>query len=429
MMHLIVSTAFVVFATIPLATLGQQESRTVREASPNERYVDCDLKFLPSEHLSPYGISSPVIVTRGVLPNDIENPDKLSVEDSDKNAAPEGFEYLKTAEESPPSGKVGLHLPEGAIVRLQKRTISNIGKGTVTIRFARSASRETRTIELSGKKTADYNEVLRVARERAGGSAYPPATPEPPIVPKGTLVIVGGGGLTPEIAKRFIDAGGGENGEFIVLPISMPDPIRTQTEQLFIKKMGAKNVTVIPYREQKELEDPKVIETLKSATGIWFGGGRQWNFVDAYEGTKLPALFQDVLKRGGVIGGSSAGATIQGDYLLRGAPAGPQIMMCEGYEKALGFLPGVAIDQHFSARNRFQDMTGFIAKYPQFLGIGIDETTALVVQNSTAEILGKGKVHFYDSNKKPKPGEPDYEALPAGTKYDLVNRKVIVPKP
>src|SRR6185503_9721117 len=133
-------------------------------------------------------------------------------------------------------------------------------------------------------------------------------------------------------------------------------------------------------------------------------------------GTKLPALFRDVLARGGVIGGSSAGATIQGDYLVRGAPAGPNIMMCEGYERALGFLPGVAIDQHFSARNRFKDMTAFMARYPQYLGIGIDESTALVVQGSTAEVLGRGKVHFYDRRVPLKEGANDYEAHGPGTK-------------
>ncbi|MEI8281657.1 MAG: cyanophycinase, partial [Armatimonadota bacterium] len=154
-----------------------------------------------------------------------------------------------------------------------------------------------------------------------------------------------------------------------------------------------------------------------------FGGGRQWNFVDAYEGTKLPALFKDVLNRGGVIGGSSAGATIIGDYMSRGAPAGPGLMMCEGYEQALGFLPGVVVDQHFSARNRFNDMTALMQKYPQFLGIGLDEATAIVVKGSTAEVLGRGKAHIYDTTRVRIPEGPDYDAYPAGTKYDLLARK------
>jgi cyanophycinase-like exopeptidase len=126
-----------------------------------------------------------------------------------------------------------------------------------------------------------------------------------------------------------------------------------------------------------------------------------------------------------VIGGSSAGATIQGDYLVRGSPFGPDAMMCEGYERGLCFLPGVAIDQHFTARNRFADMTSLMEKYPQFLGIGIDESTALIAQGHTAEIMGKGKVHFYDRRKPTDPDGPDYEVAAAGDKYDFKERKVI----
>ncbi len=378
-----------------------------------------------AEHLSPYGISKPILIVAGELPKSIANPDSIPVIDSTQDAPPAGFQFLLRPDDQPAPGKVGIHLTEGAVLQIRKRTMTNIGTGTITFRLAKSENRPTRVVPLEGKATADYNELRRCAFERAAGSPFPPKKPGIPNVPKGTLVIVGGGGMPAEIAKAFLDAGGGEKGKYVVLPISMPDPIRTQAEETFLRRMGAKNVTVIPYREQKDLEDPKVIATLKEATGIWFGGGRQWNFVDAYEGTQLPELFFDVLNRGGVIGGSSAGATIQGDYMVRGAPAGPHIMMCEGYEKALGFLPGVGIDQHFSARNRFKDMTAFVAKYPQFLGIGLDEATAIVVKGSVAEILGKGKVHFYDSTKSRKDGEPDYEAFPAGVKYDLAKRKKI----
>ncbi len=98
-----------------------------------------------------------------------------------------------------------------------------------------------------------------------------------------------------------------------------------------------------------------------------------------------------MLRRGGVIGGSSAGATIQGDYLCRGSPLNNTDMICEGYERGLGFLPGVAIDQHFAQRKRFADMTALVKTYPQLLGIGIDESTAIVVQGSVAEVMGAGR--------------------------------------
>ncbi|MBL8867527.1 MAG: cyanophycinase [Planctomycetia bacterium] len=377
------------------------------------------------ERLSPYGLARPILVTASELPEDFPNDAKIPAVIGGKDPLPDGFQWLTKPDAQPDAGHVGIHLAGGAILKIEKRKMTNVGAGTVTLVLAKSANRPARTVTLQGKEIADYNELRRVAAERAAGSPYPPKEPGQPIVPKGTLVIVGGGGMTPDIGKRFIDAGGGEKGKFIALPISMPDPIRTQAEETFLKRLGAKDITVVPYREQKDLEDPKTIELFKNATGIWFGGGRQWNFMDAYEGTKLPALFREVLNRGGVIGGSSAGATIQGDYMVRGAPAGPNIMMCEGYERALGFLPGVGIDQHFSARNRFKDMTAFMKTYPQFLGIGLDEATAIVVTGSTAEILGRGKVHFYDRRKPVKDSEPDYEAFPAGVKYDLVKRAKI----
>jgi len=360
------------------------------------------------ERLSPYGL-----------------PEPARVADPTKDGAPAGFEFLKQPGDEPQAGKVGLHVPPGAVFQIKKRSMTNGGDGVVTLRLAKSANRPARTIELEGKASADYNEMRRCAADRAAGSSYPPKEPGVPVVPKGTLVIVGGGGMTKDIAERFLAAGGGADGHFIALPVSMPDPINVKAEEGFLRRLGAKNVTVIAAREQKDLEAPEVIKAFEKATGVWFGGGRQWNFMDAYEGTKLQPLFRGVLDRGGVIGGSSAGATIQGDYMVRGAPAGPNIMMCEGYERALGFLPGVGIDQHFSARNRFKDMTGFMKAYPRFLGIGLDEATAIVVQGSTAEVLGRGKVHFYDRRKPAKDGEPDYDAFPAGTKYDLVNRKAI----
>jgi cyanophycinase len=377
------------------------------------------------EHLSPYGLAKPVLIVAADMSKESVNKANVAVLDAHTDAPPAGFQFLKKIDDAPQSGKIGVYVPPEAIFRIRGRTMSNVGKGVVTLRLARSETLAPRSIELEGRRTADYNELRRCAAHRASANPYPPKEPAAPFVAKGTLVIIGGGGITPDIAKRFIEAGGGIEGHFVVLPIAVPDPVNARPEEAFMKRMGAKNVTAIPYREQRDLESPEIIAILKKATGIWFGGGRQWNFVDAYEGTRLPELFREVLSRGGVIGGSSAGATIQGDCLVRGAPAGPHIMMCEGYEQALGFLPGVAIDQHFTARNRFKDMTAFVAKYPQFLGIGLDEGTAIVVQGSTAEILGKGKVHFYDRKKPVKDGGKDYESYPAATKYDLVKRQTI----
>ncbi|MFP6668247.1 MAG: Type 1 glutamine amidotransferase-like domain-containing protein, partial [Pirellulales bacterium] len=128
-----------------------------------------------------------------------------------------------------------------------------------------------------------------------------------------------------------------------------------------------------------------------------------------------------------VIAGSSAGASIQAEYMARGDPLGNLNIMAEGYERGLGFLKGVAIDQHFTQRGRQRDMTELVDAYPQLLGIGLDETTAIVVQKQIAKIVGKNDVCFYDRNKPLQKGQPDFEIVRDGGSYDLVKRKILDP--
>ncbi len=193
------------------------------------------------------------------------------------------------------------------------------------------------------------------------------------------------------------------------------------------KKMGVEHATFIHTKDRHQANDDEAfLAPLKDATGIWFGGGRQWNFADSYYGTTAHKLMKDVLKRGGVIGGSSAGASIQARYLARATPISNFDIMAPGYERGgLGFISGVAIDQHFSQRGRQKDMTLLVNRYPQMLGIGLDEATAIIVRKSQADVVGRGKAHFYDRNLPVVPGKPDFVALPAGSIYDLAERTTI----
>jgi cyanophycinase len=315
---------------------------------------------------------------------------------------------------------------KGTSLIITGRELRVLGDGVVTCTLSASSARPLRTIELTSKPeiAGDYTQLRRAALARCE-PPFPTKEVGVPDVAKGSLVIVGGGGMPEDITKKFIELAGGPDALIIVLPTANPDPLPPNAEGGFLQKAGAKTVKVVPARNLKDVEDPKYLEVLKDAKGIWFGGGRQWRFVDAYEGTKALESFRDVLQRGGVIGGSSAGATIQGDYLCRGSPLGNTEMMCEGYERGLGFLPGVAIDQHFAQRKRFADMTALVKTYPQILGIGIDESTALIVRGHVAEIMGKGEAHFYDRNKPVEKDKPDYESVKVGRRYDLKERKVV----
>jgi cyanophycinase len=322
-------------------------------------------------------------------------------------------------------GLVGFGIDEGTALVVRGRSLRVLGDSTVTVCLAPSRARPARTLELKPGAAADLTQLRRAARARAGGP-FPPAKPAVPEVKSGALVIVGGGGLPPPVTRKFIELAGGPEALIVVLPTAGPDPLPPDDRLTgLFTRAGARNVRVLRARALKDVEDPKNLELLKKAGGVWFGGGRQWRFVDAYEGTKAEALFRDVLRRGGVIGGSSAGASIQAEYLVRGSPLGNFEMMCEGYERGLGFLSGVAVDQHFSQRNRFADMTAVMKAHPQLLGIGIDEATALVVRGHVAEVIGRNKVQFYDRRKPVEPGQPDYEVVRPGGRYDLKARRAL----
>ena len=152
-------------------------------------------------------------------------------------------------------------------------------------------------------------------------------------------------------------------------------------------------------------------------------GGRQWRLVDSYLGTRTEREFRGVVERGGVIGGSSAGATIQGSYLVRGAREGNQLMMAPGYEQGFGFLRGVAIDQHLLKRTRQDDLLEVIDRRPDLLGIGIDESTAIVVQGDRIEVIGESKVAIYDKSYQPGADGKRYYFLEPGARFDLRLRR------
>ena len=242
---------------------------------------------------------------------------------------------------------------------------------------------------------------------------------------KGSLIIVGGGGVPKVIFDRFFQAAGGRDAKLVVVPTagSGAEYDESTSSVKMFKKAGATNVHLLHTRDPKMADSDEFIAILRDAKAVWFGGGRQWRLADAYLGTKTEVAFHDVLKRGGVIGGSSAGATIQASYLVRGAPEGNQIMMSPGHEKGFGFIHNSAIDQHLLARKREDDMLPVIRKHPHLLGIGIDESTALYVRGNTAEVIGKSKVLFYDIALEKTVGKKFYTTLDPGDRFNLKSRR------
>lgn len=322
-------------------------------------------------------------------------------------------------------GLVGIGIDEATALVVRGRTLEVVGDSDVTIALAPSSGREARVQTLVTGQKDDLVKLSRAAIARTR-PAFPTRMAPVPEVKSGTLVIVGGGSTPREAVDQFLTAAGGKDASIIVVSNALgEEPPEEQKVCGWLKTAGASNVHQVHTRWGDDLASPELQSRIKAAKGVWFTGGRQWRLVDAYLDTPVQCLFQAVLNRGGVIGGTSAGATIQGEYLVRGNPMGNEDMMAEGYERGFGFLPGVAIDQHFSQRARFGDMTGLKKAFPQLIGLGIDEATALIVRGTTMEVVGQSQVAVFDRQPNDPDTEPEYEVIKAGQKYDFKQRRLM----
>ena len=200
------------------------------------------------------------------------------------------------------SGWLGIGLPEDTALEIH----GQCRRSTVTRRS--SCCRRERTgiedtIDLRQRRPGDWNRLHRAARDRANPN-YLPKEPAAPEVPGGPRII--GGGRTPaDVLARFIElAGGADDGEFVVFPTAMPGPIAPGNDSRFLRRAGVKHVTeLLPRAERSRFGGEP--GSLEAATGVWFGGGRPWHFVEPTKGPDRRVVHY-VLKRGGVIGGSSA---------------------------------------------------------------------------------------------------------------------------
>ncbi|KFA52282.1 hypothetical protein S40293_00607 [Stachybotrys chartarum IBT 40293] len=249
----------------------------------------------------------------------------------------------------------------------------------------------------------------------------------------GTLVIVGGGSLSDSIYQRVLDLAGGYDAPVVVVPTAGGEPTYGDDEvhAVAFRRVGATNVTVLHTYDPAEADTEEFARPLVDAKAVWFSGGRQWRLVDAYAGTATEQAFWDVLGRNGVIGGTSAGATIQGSFLARGDTRNNQVMIGD-HTEGFGFVKNIAIDQHVLVRNRQFDMFDILREYPELLGVSVDENTALIVSRNDAEVFGASYVIVYDGGfwsregsgmKNLPPPESLFYFLRDGDRYDLAQRQ------
>ena len=263
---------------------------------------------------------------------------------------------------------------------------------------------------------------------------------------KGALVIMGGGGKDrtyPQVFAKFVELAGGKKARIVVVPTaasSDPDFNYTQSWSLkMARDLGVAEVTILHTHDRKEAETEAFAKPLTTATGVWFGGGRQWRFTKAYgRDTDREGISQGPRTRRSnrrIVGWCHHSRIISGLAVI---PAETPLWW-ETVQKGFGFMQNTAIDQHLIARGRQKDLLkvledpkGKMQKEfdrTEMLGIGIDEDVAIVVIGDQFEIIGKdkGQVLVYDpkSWKKDTPDQKKWVTVNKGEKYDLAQRKVI----
>ncbi len=244
--------------------------------------------------------------------------------------------------------------------------------------------------------------------------------------PEKGWLIIDGGGVPDEVKKRFVALAGGPDANIVLIPTAMSDEEMTaggffqgQGKGL-AKSWGINHITMLHTRDKARANSEYFIDTLRKASGVLIWGGRQWRLADAYLDTAVEREIKALLARGGVVCGTSAGATIQGSYLVRGDPKGNEIMMSPGHERGFGLLSNSAIDQHVNRREREHDLVKVIEKHPELLGLGIDEGAAIVVHGDSFEVVG-GQVGIYDGKEH---DGAFYYFLSPGQTFNLKTRAV-----
>lgn len=262
---------------------------------------------------------------------------------------------------------------------------------------------------------------------------------------KGTLFIIGGGNRSDDLMKNLVELSGDLNSKVIVVPNASGDKIETG-EYLVkeFKKLGFANTEFLLFDKGTADVDSNLAK-VKNAGLIYFSGGDQSFLTADLLGTKLFENIKEVYYKGGIISGTSAGAAVMSNIMITGdelinkdtlssfnSISQKNIKTTQGF----GFIADDIIDQHFIKRKRNNRLLSVVLENPQKLGIGIDESTAIIVYpNDTFKVVGDNQVIIYDASEATVKTKDDSNLFSAtgikmnilidGDKFDLKTKTVI----
>jgi cyanophycinase len=222
-----------------------------------------------------------------------------------------------------------------------------------------------------------------------------------------------------------------------------PDNLWAIYSRVF-RELGAADVRRVDVEERGGASGEEAIDIVRHASGVFFTGGDQVRITSHLGGTALCDEIRGVFRRGGVIGGTSAGASAMSETMLIAGENEQSVRVRESLHMApgLGLMPSVIIDQHFAERGRMGRLVGAVAQNPRMLGVGIDENTAIVAHGRYFDVIGTGGVYVVDAlgESYTNVAEADPEDLMAvfdlrlhilspGSRFDLRTRRPAPPRP
>lgn len=229
------------------------------------------------------------------------------------------------------------------------------------------------------------------------------------VAPKGTLVIIGGGVTPSGMHRKLLDLAGGIDAQVLVVPFGKGPEADAAPSVASFNKAGATHVSVMSADDAKT-----ALAQVQSAAVIWFSGGKQSLMMPLLQRLGVVDAIRERHAQGAVLAGSSAGAAIMSKVMLMGADKAKDGKIVPKFGEGLGVWPEVIVDQHFVKRGREPRLHAAIQAHPDLLGVGIDESTFVLVKGDSLEVGGKSTVLVLDARAG---GEMKRNELKAGVKY------------
>jgi cyanophycinase len=220
----------------------------------------------------------------------------------------------------------------------------------------------------------------------------------------GTLVIIGGGEdkKGAKLILKFIAKKVGRGGKIVVSTVASEVPgLNWDEYETLFRSLGVRHVFHLHVETREDAKSERALSVLRDADAVFFTGGDQLRITSLLGDTPVYSRVKEIFESGGLIAGTSAGASVMTETMMVSGPAETTQRVDTSIRLAPGFglLPGVIIDQHFSQRGRVGRLVAAIAQNPRMLGVGLDEDAAIIYRRQRFQVLGTNAVHILDASK------------------------------